>query len=397
MTPDEHDNRVRRGALDMIAAGNSIEAVAGVFGVSVALLRHWQEGDESAAAAGFEAPTQPAATDAADSRRPGQACHWTGAGRFALLGFAALMPALAAGARVFYRVGHPGAAIPLLLTALTAAGLLLSAYLVVHFLRAGFELTATEITAHGAFTARTLALSDIAGYRLRWRPKARAYVVTLQPRAVAAPTMKVNFREEEARTPRIAGWLASMHNLGSEQVESARGQSPGRGIKTFYGLLACLPVLLILGSSFNDLRIVVDGPPAFDRLERIDGRLLDARCGTGKSRGWATVRIATSSGDRQIGLPCQVNGLRLDRTTASHITVYRDERRFADDEAYEVDLDGIAQESYAQHNARKQPTRGPMLAMHFFMLLLLLMAAIEAIGKSPATGRLAPPRRRSGQ
>ena len=384
MHPEPDANDLKRSALDLLASGNSAHAVAEVLGVSIATVEAWAGGG------GDTVPqAEPVASPAAHPpHRP--AIEPTGfvAEPPITRALAIIVPlflfalALTSNLGGTLREANLGWVWPLVVV----GGLALAASAFAYGLRSGFELTSHGVVWQGAWSRRELAYSEIASGSITRNPKLDLYVLTLKARP-GSSGVTIWLDDDQVRRPGIADWIESLRQPGDEPFvpKPRRDESDDADdggflsgiVKVLIGVqvLVMIGVVVLEGSQFlNDMRLIVDGPPALESLNLTDGTLVErGPClKPGKSAPSQVVKIDTGAVLREFSIPCLVDRATFLKPGTRHMAIRTDDRRFADHEKYSIELDGVALEAYDTHVARKLRYARTTALIEFTVIALIL-------------------------
>jgi hypothetical protein len=392
MHPEPETNDLKRSALDLLASGNSAHAVAEVLGVPIATVDAWGRGggDTVPQAQPIEPPA------AHPPHRP----------TIEPTGFIAEPPitrviaivvplflfalALTANLGETLREAQLGWVWPLVVV----GGLALGASAIAYGLRSGFELTSHGVVWQGAWSRRELAYAEIASGSITRNPKLDLYVLSLKPRS-GSSGVTIWLDADQVRQPGIADWIDSLRQPGDEPFvpkprrdesdDSDDGGFVAGLIKVLIGVQVLVMVGLVFleGSQFlNDMRLLIDGPPALESLDLTEGALVDrGPClKPGKGAPSQVVKIDTGAVLREFNIPCMIDRATFLKPGTRHMAIRTDDRRFADHEKYSIELDGVALEAYDTHVARKL-RYAKTTALIEFTVIALILALLGYVGK----------------
>jgi hypothetical protein len=276
-----------------------------------------------------------------------------------------------------------GIRLTLLETFLSLAIVVAFCYAATYAIRSGFSLGREGVTTWGAFGSRVLPWVEIDGYEAELNNKAGVYVLTLLPSGWGKPA-RIHFTREELLDPQIADWITSMPNKGSLELplsERAR-ESPGSDLlmRMLQGLLCGGMVLAMTVITLPDLRKAIQGPLPLEQLELTAGMLQQLEpCRHTRGQGYFEVAhvINESGGVSSVTLPCLIPSSASAASQTRHVEIYRDTRPFADDELYQLILDGTPLQRYSEHVKQIRRNAKIDFAMELAMLLLMSVLVVS--------------------
>jgi len=230
MHAEADSKALKRGALDLLASGNSVAAVSEILRLPADEVLAWaQQGREVDAASPILKRADEVPKTSADDPRRGAPIEPTGfiPQRLVTRVIFVSLPIGLAALALYSNLGSTLRQLDLLWVYRIswALCLLIGACSILYGLRSGFEITGHGVVFHNAISRREIAYADIDSYAVTKNPQLGAYVLKLNPKLDAqsvrawrelwpgASTLQI-WLEPELVQGGIAGWLRSMHCVG---------------------------------------------------------------------------------------------------------------------------------------------------------------------------------------
>lgn len=378
MTTEPSTAATRASALALLASGNSLESVAHVFGVPVETLRSWASDPAPPPPAQAPAVTAPPASWAT---YPGTTTFAMGTlGRYAAF---SLVPLLLAGpvfAWPFVFDGSKSGSGGFILFIATLACLAAAACMLRYVTHMRFVMQPHAITAYMLGDGVSLPLARIEALTATRQPKSTSYTVVLHAKG-GAPPLKIYPDYRNLLDDDLFAWLTAIPRRGGDVIRQPDPDTPASGVGRTFSVLVCvfaLAVACLLASGPIDIaRDLLTGYPPLAQLSVVEGNVTQVgRCTrTGRSATAISVYLLTDAGPRREWLACSLAAPLRAGPGPHRLTLWRDNRRFADGGVREVDVDGQVLQSYAEYTARSR-----RFAPFSLVGQLLLLATIVLFG-----------------
>ena len=375
MSDPASPDRLRPGALAMLADGNSIEAVAHLMAVPVDTVRAWQDGRE-AAAAPDAAPPAPARHASPRVRFDDELEHaMPKSSRLVVLVLCGLIAVVGGGFAIsLLRDGHVVNALQVLMV--VGLGIWSLGRMVPPSLVLGTD----SVTVPKLFGGHAMAYSDIASYtivpRKMWldlRSGVPGRLLALRSRRPGAAPLEAFIADGNPVDRRIFERL-------DEAVEANRHApalpaAPGRGVTATgaaaigwmpYAAIAVLGAVQLWPIFSVSLRQLAHATPPASALLHVEGQVAGAsRCWQRSKRnnsGWvSTVTLARPGGHEDVNVPCLGDPMQMTRGGPHHLAVDLDPEAWPVPFVYQVSLDGRTLQSYEEGRSRQRVADVPAM------------------------------------
>ena len=397
-------DRLRHGALAMLADGNGVEAVAHLMAVPVDTVRAWHEGREPVAAPAEPAPA-PARHASPRVRFDDELVHAMPASSRAIAMMLSGAIAVCGGAFGLWALRSGSILNGLMILMVTA----LSAWSLARLAPRSLVLGTDSVTVPAVSGGRGMAYSDIAGYTIEprsmslgFRTRVPGRVLSLRSRRPGAEPLEAFIPDDNPVDRRIFERL-------DEAVEANRDApplpaTPGRVASTSeapalnrlplfaIGLVGALQLWPMFSASLGTL---AHGTPPLAALRHVEGRV------TGTSECWQRTRRGSAKvltvgieraggGSEDLELPCLVDPHAMTRGAAHRVAVDFDPDVRPRPEIYQLSLDGRMLLSYEEASATHR--RGDLVAISgVVMPLLFVIVVFGGLLLAPRLRRRAAP------
>lgn len=382
--------RLRRGALGMLADGNSIESVAHMLGVPVDAVMGWRAHPQAATPASAFAdtvpppdePTPAPARDATARVRFNDELVYASSIAFRAVGLVSgiVLAVVGTGLAVAILRGksHGIDDIAVALMILVVMGL--AARMMLGWARRILVLGTDSVIVPSLFGRTAMAYSDIAGYalaphtlRLDAQSSYKGRLLTIRSRRPGVEALSVFLfddypvdhgiferLDEVTRANRGAAALPPLVGAATRASSSKGGSS-----LAIFAVIASLGALQLWPLFSEGLHTLWHGTPALAALHHVEGPVTGASvCWTrSKSNGGEqvmTVGVAQASGPHDVIVPCLVEQDSLIRRGPHRLSVDLDEDARPVPLVYQMSLDGRVVLAYEAVRAR-QRRNGPII------------------------------------
>ena len=385
--------RLRHGALGMLADGNSIESVAHMLGVPVAVVMGWRAHPEAATPASAFADTAPPPDEPAPVPAPPRDAKarvrfndelvYASSIAFRAVGLVSGIVLAVVGVGVAVPIlrgrSHELSDIAVALTILIVTGL--AARLMLGWARRILVLGTDSVIVPKLLGQKAMAYSDVAGYalephtlRLDARSSYKGRLLTIRSRRPGVEPLSVFLFDDYPVDHGIFERLdeVTRANFDAPALPPLVGATSRGSAAASNGSLAIFAVIALLGAVqlwplFSEgVTTLWRGTPPLAALSHVEGKVTGAtacwkRSKNNGGQSVITIGVAQASGPRDVIVPCLFDQASVLRNGPHRLAVDLDEGARPVPLVYQVALDGrvvLAYEDVRAHQRRVGPIIG---------------------------------------
>ncbi len=381
MTDPRSFERLRHGALAMLADGNSLESVAHLLEVPVDVVLAWRAHPEAVAPASAFVDTAPPPDEPAPVRDAKARVRFNDELVYAssiamratglVMGIVLVVVTVGIVLTMLRGSSHDIGEIAELVTMLVVMGV--AAKMMLGWSRRILVLGTDSVIVPGLFSQRAMAYSDVAGYaleahtlRLDAQSGYKGRLLSLRSRRPGVEPLTVFLfddypvdrgvferLDEVVRANRGAPPLPPLVGASGSKVALPAGRS--LAVFAVMGLLGALQLWPIFSDSVHTLR---RGTPPLSALRHVEGRVAAAsKCWTRSRHNGGdqviSIDVAQASGKEEVIVPCVVDQDALLRHGPRRLAVDVDPDARPVPAVYQMSLDGRVLIAYDEARARR--------------------------------------------